>query len=203
MGSQSRIALVDDDDAVREATAALVRRDGYDVVPFQNGDDFLNHRPTGVFDVVLLDIRMPGSSGIDVLRALDRRNDRVPAIVLTGHGDIAIAVEAMKLGAIDFLEKPYRPDHLRQAIRSALAGSAGSTSQGNGSGQLKEALAALTPRQREVLGGIAAGKPNKIIAYELGLSPRTVEACRARLFDRLGVRSTAEAVRAAISGGLI
>ena len=202
MQSVSRIALVDDDPGVRDATAALLERDGHSVSHFESGESFLAAFPTTAFDLILLDIRMPGMSGIDVLRALHAHAVETPVIVLTGHGDIPIAVEAMKFGATDFIEKPYPADALFRSIRGALVVDR-STKPDDKGRAFKDALAGLTQRQRDVLGGIAAGKPNKIIAYELGLSTRTVEAYRARIFERLGVRSTAEAVRAAISAGLV
>ncbi len=202
MDAESRIALVDDDPGVRDATAAMLERDGHQVVRFDCGESFLDALPGRTFDVILLDIRMPGMSGIDVLRALASGAKEVPVIVLTGHGDVPIAVEAMKLGAVDFLEKPYPSSLLFRSVREALAARR-TKAPNDAAPDHKEAIAGLTQRQRDVLGGIAAGKPNKIIAYELGLSTRTVEAYRARLFERLGVRSTAEAVRAAISGGIV
>lgn len=145
---------------------------------------------------------MPGSGGFAVLRALADRGESPPVLVITGHGGIAAAVDAMKLGALDFLEKPYAPDDLLAAVRKAST----TDTEGKDARVLRsEAVARLDPlsgRQAQVLRGILNGQPNKVIAYELGLSPRTVEAYRAQLFEKLGVRGAAEAVRLAITAGM-
>ena len=203
MEGKTRIALVDDDPGVRDATAAMLAREGYQVDRFDSGESFLEAVTDASCDIVLLDIRMPGMSGIDVLRELGSREIDTPVIILTGHGDVPLAVEAMKLGAVDFIEKPYSADLLFRAIREVLDGHRMVKARAGKACDHEDAIAALTQRQRDVLAGVAAGKANKVIAYELGLSTRTVEAYRARLFERLGVRSTAEAVRAAVSAGLV
>ena len=145
---------------------------------------------------------MPGTDGIAVPRALQASGNVPPILVVTGHGDIQLAVQAMKLGAVDFIEKPYQPKDLLTAIRSAIARHAEARAGQEGAGAAVAAVGALTQRQREVLCGILQGDPNKIIAWELGLSIRTVEAYRAQLLEKLGVRSTAAAVRLAIAANL-
>ena len=151
---------------------------------------------------MLLDMRMPGLSGLDVLRAICDQDNPPSVLMLTGHGDIPLAVEAMKLGAIDFIEKPYAPRKLLDAIESASELYQQSQAEQSGSREAEKLVESLSERQRQVLAGIVRGRPNKIIAYELSLSIRTVEAYRAQMLEKLGVRSTAEAVRIAISAGL-
>ena len=196
------IAVVDDDEAVRLSTADLLQRLGFDVKLFKSGDAFLESESLSEISCILLDLQMPGRDGLSVLRALAERGDSPPALVLTAHGGIPAAVEAIKLGAHDFMEKPYEAETLLTKIDEAMQHPAGAK---GGSGVDPEAaalVAALSGRQRQVLGGIVRGLQNKIIAYELGLSIRTVEAYRAQLLERLGARGTADAVRVAIAAGL-
>jgi two-component system response regulator FixJ len=200
MSDRYLVAVVDDDDAVRLSTARLLERRGFDVAPYISGDAFLAGDLPGKFDCVLLDLRMPGTDGISVLRQLKERQLWLRIVVLTGHGDIASAVEAMRLGSLDFLEKPYLPQALVDAINHACATPPLQTSQIDEEAKAK--VAKLPARQRDVLLGILKGQQNKIIAYELGLSIRTVEAYRGQLFSNLGVRGTAEAVRLALAAGL-
>jgi len=196
------VAIVDDDDAVRRSTSALLERAGYRVRAFASGDAFLAAQLPGDSDCILLDMRMPGTSGLGVLKALGNWPSMPPVLVLTGHGAVGEAVEAMKLGAADFLEKPYPPQSLVQAIGQALA-----PRPSQKAGAVDAAAAAkvdsLSQRQLQVLRGILKGQPNKIIAHELDLSIRTVEAYRAQLLEKLGVRGTAEAVRLAIAAGML
>lgn len=196
------VAVVDDDDAVRLSTARLLERAGHRVQTYSSGDAFLEARLPDQLDCVLLDMRMPGRNGLDVLRALGDRDTAPSVLVLTGHGDVPLAVEAMKLGAVDFLEKPYPAGALIDAIQGACELRARSRASESASREAVERVRTLSERQRQVLTGIVKGQPNKIIAYELDLSIRTVEAYRAQLLDKLGVRSTAEAVRIAIAAGL-
>jgi two-component system, LuxR family, response regulator FixJ len=200
--SAHRIAIVDDDDAVRVSTARLLESAGHRVHSFANGDDFLKARLPEGLNCVLLDMRMPGLSGLDVLRAIGDQDNPPSGLMLTGHGDIPLAVEAMKLGAIDFIEKPYAPRKLLDAIESASELYEQSQAQQSGNREAEKLVESLSERQRQVLHGIVRGRPNKIIAYELSLSIRTVEAYRAQMLEKLGVRSTAEAVRIAIAAGL-
>ena len=198
MAYDSTIAIVDDNDSMRLLTGRLLRRDHWLVEDFPSGERFLAEPHLRRFACVLLDVRMPGMDGIAVLRALQERQGVPPILVVTGHGDIQLAVQAMKLGALDFIEKPYQPKDLLAAIRGAIDAH---EDMGDG-GEAAAAVGSLTQRQREVLCGILQGNPNKIIAWELGLSIRTVEAYRAQLLEKLGVRSTAAAVRLAIAANL-
>jgi two-component system, LuxR family, response regulator FixJ len=191
------IAIVDDDDGARLSAQWLLEGEGYRVLPFADGEGFLASPLLKRVSCVLLDIRMPGMSGLDVLRALAERDDGPAAIMLTGHAGIPVAVAAMKLKAADFLEKPPKPADLLAAVAKATASRA---ARGRCSAA-RALIDALPARQRQVLAGIASGNPNKIIAWEMGLSVRTVESYRAQLLGRLGVRSTAEAVRIALAAG--
>lgn len=196
------VLIVDDDKAVRDATARLLRRASYSSKAYESGDHFLAEPlPEGV-TCVLLDMRMPGTDGIGVLRLLESRGTIPPVIVITGHGDIPLAVEAMRQGASDFLEKPYAPERLFQAIERATGASRGRPEPGLVDPEAKAVLERLSWRQRQVLAGILCGHPNKIIAYELGLSIRTVEAYRAKLLVRLQIRGTADVVKFALAAGL-
>jgi two-component system response regulator FixJ len=200
--SQHHVAIVEDDHSVRRATATLLEGDGYDVRAFESGDAFLAAQGSSPSDCVLLDVRMPGTDGLGVLEAMSGWETMPAVLVLTGHGAVALAVGAMKLGAVDFLEKPYPAQALLERVARAVA--AGPRSKaGTPDAEAAAKVAALSHRQHQVLEGILKGRPNKIIAYELGLSIRTVEAYRSQLFERLAVRGTAEAVRIALAGGLV
>jgi two-component system, LuxR family, response regulator FixJ len=203
-GSASRaVHVIDDDDAVRRALALLFRSAGIPVETHPSGSAFLEALPTLSEDAVgcvLTDVRMPGLDGLELLRRLKQGGFRRPVVVMTAHGDVAMAVRAMKAGAVDFVEKPFDDEALLAATEAALrtphvAGAAGAD-------DAAERMAALSPREREVLELLIAGKPNKLIARDLGLSPRTVEVHRARLMARLGVGSLAEAVRLAVHAEL-
>jgi two-component system response regulator FixJ len=197
------IAIVDDDEAVRLSTAELLQRLGFDVKLFKSGDAFLETPSLAGISCALLDLQMPGRDGLAVLRALAERDDSPPALVLTAHGDIAAAVEAIKLGAHDFMEKPYEAEVLLTKIEEALQRRPGMNGAASANGEAVALVAALSGRQRQVLGGIVRGLQNKIIAYELQLSIRTIEAYRAQLLERLGARGTADAVRLAIAAGIV
>lgn len=196
------ILVVDDDTSVRNATARLLERRAFTVECFESGDAFLAAEIATPPSCILLDVRMPGIDGIGVLRGLRQRGTDIPVIVISGHGDIPLAVEAMREGASDFLEKPYSPDALFEALDRAMAPGQAVQRFNMIDPEASESVRQLSSRQRQVLRGILRGQPNKIIAFELGLSTRTVEAYRAQLFARLGVRSTSEAVKAALAAGL-
>jgi two-component system response regulator FixJ len=196
------VAIVDDDDAVRHSTAGLLQRAGHKVDSYTGGAEFLASDLALDLGCILLDMRMPGMDGLAVMRALKERDNRHPILVLTGHGDVPMAVEAMRLGAADFLEKPYEPEVLLGAIARACNMPVRRPGGQPINKAAQKNVAALSARQRDVLRGILKGQPNKIIAWELGLSIRTIEAYRAQLLDKLGVRGTAEAVRLAIAAGL-
>jgi two-component system, LuxR family, response regulator FixJ len=196
------IAVVDDDDGARISTEWLLESEGYRVLSFASGEAFLASRLLHRVACVLLDMRMPGLGGLDVLRALAGRDDAPAVLVLTGHANLATAVAAMKLRAADFIEKPYAPAALLRAVeRAATLGERARISRAR-RGEARVLVDGLPERQRQVLSGMTRGRPNKVIAWELGLSVRTVETYRAQMLDRLRVRSTAEAVRIALAAGL-
>lgn len=196
------VAVIDDDERVRQSTVWLLEGAGYRVLSFVSGDAFLAAEMPERLDVALLDMHMPGRNGLDVLRVLAARQDAPCVIVLTGHGDVAMAVEAMKLKAADFLQKPYPPLALLEALEDALATRDQMRSARTPNSTARALVAALAPRQRQVLAGIVRGLANKTIAWELGLSVRTVEDYRAQLLDRLGARCTAEAIRIGLDAGI-
>lgn len=202
MAEAALIAVVDDDDDLRRSTGDLLRAENYRVQSFTNGAEFVATDPGPQFACILLDIEMPGLDGIGVLMALRDRGLRVPVIVVTGVGDVPIAVKAMRLGAVNFIEKPYAPDDLLRSVREALDGPGPRHLLPADGGQARAKVAALTERQRCVLKGVMSGQVNKVIAWELGLSVRTVESYRAQMLEKLGVKSTAEAVRMGIAAGL-
>jgi two-component system response regulator FixJ len=196
------LAVVDDDEGIRLSTGGLLEGAGYQVRLFESGDDFLARWSPAETGCILLDLQMPGRDGLDVLRELGARGDSPPVVVITAHGCVAVAVEAMKLGASHFMEKPYGAEELLDELGRALASV---SERGDARARRAKAIAlvdSLSSRQRQVLLGILKGLPNKIIAFELGLSIRTVEAYRAQLLEKLGARGTAEAVRIALSAGL-
>jgi two-component system response regulator FixJ len=198
----ARIAVVDDDDAIRLSTGSLLEGSGYRTALFASGDDFLAGWSPESMVCVLLDLQMPGLDGLGVLRALAERGESPPVLVITGHGCVSVAVEAMKLGAYDFMEKPYGAEDLLDSVARAVASRSDRGDDRAGRARAAALVDSLSARQRQVLLGILKGLPNKIIAFELGLSIRTIEAYRAQLLEKLGARGTAEAVRIALSAGL-
>jgi two-component system response regulator FixJ len=196
------VTIVEDDDAVGAFTAALLERAGYRVEIFGSGDAFLAAEHPGDSGCVLLDIRMPGANGLDVLRSLRSRDSMPPVVMLSAGSNVHEAVAAMKLGAVDVLPTPCPPGSLLQAIGQAVDGGA-ARKAGAIDPDAAAKIATLPRRQRQVLQGVVRGKPNKIIAYDLGLSVRTVETYRAQFLRKLEVRGTAEAVRLALAAGLL
>jgi two-component system, LuxR family, response regulator FixJ len=202
MSDKTVIHVIDDDAAMRDSLAFLLDVNGFQPEVFESSSAFLAIAASGAPACVVSDIRMPGMSGIELVRKL--KNDKIPCpvILITGHGDVALAVEAMKAGAVDFIEKPFDDAVLLSAIRSALE--TRPLDQGDNAAR-KEAearLAELSPRERDVLRGLVAGKINKVIAHELNISPRTVEVYRANLMAKTGVRSVSELMRIALAAGL-
>lgn len=196
------IAVVDDDDGVRSSTARLLELEGYRTHSFSDGLQFLSALEQAQFACTLLDMRMPGLDGMAVLERLCELQGAPTVIVVTGHGDVQAAVAAMRLGAFDFLEKPYDPDRLLDAVAEALTHNAGRAGARADAERARGLVASLSPRQLAVLQGLVEGLPNKLIAHRLDLSPRTVEMHRTALMDKLGVRSLSEAVRIAVAAGV-
>ena len=195
------IHVIDDDAAMRDSLAFLLDVNGYKVLLYESANTFLEQAPTEAVTCVVSDIRMPGLNGIELVQRLKSRGSSYPVILITGHGDVALAVEAMKAGAVDFIEKPFDDADILEAIRSAL--SVRPLIQGNAAKKDAEArLSELSPREWDVLRGLVAGRINKVIAHELNISPRTVEVYRANLMAKTGARSMSELMRIALAAGL-
>lgn len=196
------VAIVDDDAAVRDSLALLLRLRGFDVRGFASGGSFLEWAGTQAVDCVLLDLRMNGLSGLDVQAALARRGLDYPIIVLTAHGDVATTRTALKAGAFDFIEKPFDDELLLQAIAAASEAGAAKRSRAEREGHFAQDLGRLTPRERQVLDHVLAGRHNREIAALLGISPRTVEVYKARLMDKLHVDRLPDLIRLALDMGI-
>jgi|SRR5450631_1140545 two-component system, LuxR family, response regulator FixJ len=193
--------VIDDDAAVRESTDFLLRSAGLTVKTYDSAAAFLDALPTIGSGCIITDVRMPGISGMDLLRRLKEMQVQLPVIVITGHGDVPLAVEAMKSGAVDFLEKPFDDDVLLASVRTALNRSEASAALETERAEIRARIATLTHRERDVLNGLIAGHPNKIIAYDLQISPRTVEIYRANVMTKMKAGSLSELVRMALVAG--
>lgn len=189
------VYLIDDDDSVRKAVARLLVAAGYEVRSYANAVDFLLESLEPVPACLILDVRMPGPSGLELQAALTRRGFNLPIIFLTGHGDIRMSVQAMKAGASDFLTKPVEKHQLLNAVSSAIAAQEKWLEKAAQQQALEQKFAQLSSREKQVLSQVIQGKLNKQIAAALGLAERTVKAHRANLMDKLGVGSVAELVR--------
>ncbi|HJV43546.1 response regulator transcription factor [Caulobacter sp.] len=203
MTDKRRIHIVDDDDAVRRSASFMLKTCGYAVSTYASGVEFLHQAKAAEPGCVMLDVRMPGMDGLEVLAAMVERGVAMPVVVLTGHGDISLAVRAMKGGAVDFLEKPFEKTHALQAIDAAFDRLADLEGRATRAKDAEAAVAGLTAREQDVLRGMASGLPNKSIAFDLGISPRTVEVHRANLMAKLQVKSLSEALRIAFAAGLL
>jgi two-component system response regulator FixJ len=191
------VHVVDDDAAVRRSLAWLLKAAGFDAVFYESPTTFLDEAPS-VTGCLLLDVIMPEMDGLALQARLNDQGIRIPLIVMTAQGDVQTAVRAMKAGAIDFIEKPYDDDVLIAAIEAALASAGGIVDGRKESADAVRRVAMLTKREREVLEALVAGRPNKVIAFDLGISIRTVEVHRAHMMNRLGARQLADAIRLAV-----
>ena len=196
------IHLVDDDEAIRRSASFMLRTSGYLVKTYVSGVEFLAAVDDIAPGCILLDVRMPGTDGLEVQRALRQRGIFLPVIVMTGHGDVTVAVQAMKGGAADFIEKPFEKAVLLGAIESGFERLEQSGKRAARAEEAQARLKALTGREHDVLQGLVRGHPNKTIAYDLGISPRTVEIHRSNLMTKLEVASLSEALRIAFTAGL-
>src|SRR5215470_15615391 len=203
MSSEALVHVIDDDEAARDSLEFLLRSARIEVRTHESAVAFLKAVPSISAGCIITDVRMPDMTGVDLLRHLRDRRVAVPVIVITGHGDIALAVEAMKMGAVDFLEKPFDDDVLLASVRSALTRSEKDARREAERAELNDSLATLSNREREVLEGLVAGHPNKIIAYDLGISPRTVEIYRANVMTKMKAPSLSELVRMALIAGVL
>ena len=201
MSSSQIVHVIDDDVAVRQSMAFLLSTAGYAVRVHESAIAFLQALPDSEDGCVVTDIRMPGMDGLELQGHLKSMKVGLPVIVITGHGDIALAVQAMKAGAIDFIEKPFDDDVLLAAIRSALARNLHNVEREARFAEIGRRLQSLSDRERDVLEGLVAGKPNKIIAHDLGISARTVEVYRANVMTKMRADSLSDLVRMAILSG--
>ena len=196
------IHVVDDEETIRRSLDFLLRAAGYRVKRWPNGEDFLKEVDRTTPACVLLDIRMPGIEGLEVQQRMKAQGLDFPVIVLTGHGDVALAVRAMQAGAMDFMEKPFDREQLLHSVALAFQWIADRTALREQQGWARIQIAKLTTREREVLDGLACGYPNKTVAYDLGISSRTVEVYRANVMTKLNVATFADALRIAFNAGL-
>jgi len=196
------IHLVDDEEAIRRSLGFLLRTSGFSVKAYESGVAFLKEVKTAELGCILLDVRMPHMDGLAVQQELNARGVTMPVIVLTGHGDVSIAVRAMKAGAIDFLEKPFEKTLLLEALGRAFDRLDRHEDAAVSEQDARVRVAALTAREQEVLRGLVQGLPNKTIAYDLGISPRTVEVHRANCMTKLNVRNLSEALRIGFAAGI-
>lgn len=195
MSEQERVYVVDDDEAVRDSIGMLLETVDIPYVTYADAQSFLEQVDPSTVNCLVLDIRMPGMSGLELQEKLGAMNVDVPIVFITGHGDIPMAVEAMRRGAVDFLRKPFRDQELLDRIQEALSRDAENRDQAADSDSVKEQVAELTPREQEVFKRVATGQANKVIAIELGISERTVEIHRSNVMQKTGSRSLADLVR--------
>ncbi len=200
---ESIIYIIDDDDAVRQSLQFLLKTAGLKAQTFESARAFFMVLPQVTSGCVITDVRMPDITGIDLLKKVKEVNPDLPVIVITGHGDIALAVEAMKIGAMDFLEKPFDDDQLLASVRTALDREAEVARRHAELADIHQKLAALSNRERQVLEGLVVGNPNKTIAFDLGISPRTVEIYRANLMTKMAANSLSDLVRMAMTAGIL
>jgi RNA polymerase sigma factor (sigma-70 family) len=192
---KSTVYIVDDDQAIRHAMELLMRSVGLDYEIFHSADDFLESHTNERAGCLVLDIRMPGMGGLELQEKLNQTGSTLPIIFITGHGDVPMAVEAMQKGAVDFIQKPFRDQELLDRIGEALKTDQERRSEREEKAEVRERIGKLTNRERQVLDLVVTGKPNKVIAYELGVSQRTVEIHRARVMEKMEAKSLADLVR--------
>jgi len=197
-GPTPTVFVVDDDQAMRSSLKWLIESIGMQVKTYGSADEFLSSYFPGRASCLLLDVRMPGMSGLDLQAHLAREDSRLPVIIITGHGDVAMAVKAMKSGAVDFIEKPFHDEELLTSIRNALEFDEKRRALQSRRAEIAVRLAELTPREHEVMEMVTEGRANKKIATVMGVSAKTVEAHRARVMDKMGASSLAELVRMAL-----
>ncbi len=192
---QSTVFVVDDDEAVRASLRLLLKSVGLPATAYSSAQEFLAGYDPRLPGCVVLDVRMPGMSGLELQQILNMRGATIPVIFITGHGDIPMAVEAMQHGAFDFLQKPFRDQDLLDRVQRALERDDRTRQELKEKDRIRDRLTSLTPREHEVLALITRGKPNKVVAADLGVSQRTVEIHRARVMEKMGASSFAQLVR--------
>jgi len=202
VSTRSKVYIVDDDEAVRDSLSFQLGIAGYDATTFASGRDFLKAAPGLPPGCLILDIRMPDIDGLEVQARLADRKLAFPTVIITGHADVAVAVKAMKAGAVDFIEKPFSAAEILASIELALRCVGAPPGRRPESEVAASRFKLMSQREREVLQGLVKGFPNKTIAYDLGLSARTVEVHRARVMDKMQARSLSELVRLALAAGI-
>jgi two-component system, LuxR family, response regulator FixJ len=202
MTVERRVYIVDDEDAVRRAVGFMLRTSGFKVETVSSGEEFLKNVSGLEPGCVLLDVRMPGIDGLQVMQALNERGIMLPVVIMTGHGDISMAVRAMKGGAVDFIEKPFEKAALLAALEIAFLHIDKSEKLSINAQEAQNRLNILTLREMDVLKGLVSGLPNKSIGFDLGISPRTVEIHRANLMSKLEVKSLSDVLKIAFMAGM-
>jgi len=203
MPDKSKVYVIDDDAAMRDSLNFLLDAANYDVMLFDSASNFLEKLPLLDFGCVVSDVRMPGVDGIELLRRMKALDSRFPTVIITGHGDVPLAVEAMKLGAVDFLEKPFEDDRLIGMIDMAIRQGAPAAKDEAAIRESALRVAALSPRERQVMEGLISGLSNKMIARNYDISPRTIEVYRANVMTKMQANSLSELVRLAMRAGLL
>ena len=203
MSARGRVYVIDDDDAMRDSLDFLLGSANFHVTLFESAHHFLDAAPSIEFGCVVTDVRMPGIDGIELLKRLKASRSAFPVVIMTGHGDVPLAVEAMKLGAVDFLEKPFEDDRLIGMIDAALRQVESSARSEAATLDIAARIASLSPRERQVMDGLIAGLSNKLIAREYDISPRTIEVYRANVMTKMQAGSLSELVRLAMRAGAL
>jgi two-component system response regulator FixJ len=203
MATKGNIYVIDDDEAMRDSLSFLLDSSGFTVRLFETAQSFLDALPGLSFGCVVSDVRMPGIDGIELLKRLKAQNSAFPILIMTGHGDVPLAVEAMKLGAVDFLEKPFEDDRLIAMIGVAIRQAEPAAKNEEVVQDITARIASLSPRERQVMEGLIAGLSNKLIAREYDISPRTIEVYRANVMTKMQANSLSELVRLAMRAGML
>lgn len=202
MCADLKVYVVDDHEAVRDSLQALLVSAGWNAQTFASGDEFLAAFDPSVRGCLLLDLRLPDINGIDLQKRLTEQGSKLRTIMISGHGDVPMAVMAMKAGAVDFIEKPYTDDVILKCVEQNLAQSQHATEAAGSAEEIIDRIEHLTPREREVLEALLNGHANKMIAYQLGISPRTVEIHRARVMTKMEAKSLPHLIRMALTAGV-
>ncbi|TYL83564.1 response regulator FixJ [Bradyrhizobium cytisi] len=203
MTTKGHVYVIDDDEAMRDSLNFLLDSAGFGVTLFDNAQSFVDALPRLAFGCVVSDIRMPGLDGIELLKRMKAQHSPFPILIMTGHGDVPLAVEAMKLGAVDFLEKPFEDDRLTAMIETAIR-QAGPAARSDAIAQdIAARVGSLSPRERQVMEGLVAGLSNKLIARDYDISPRTIEVYRANVMTKMQAGSLSELVRLAMRAGML
>jgi len=203
MGHRGKVYVIDDDDAMRDSLDFLLGAANFQVTLFESAHNFLNTISSVDFGCVVSDVRMPGIDGIELLKHLKANRSVLPVVIMTGHGDVPLAVEAMKLGAVDFLEKPFEDDRIIGMIDVALRQAVSGAQSEAMTHDIASRIATLSPRERQVMDGLIAGLSNKLIARDYDISPRTIEVYRANVMTKMQAGSLSELVRLAIRAGVL